>query len=382
MRVLHASDLHAGKSLGRLSRNEDLYYALNQVLQICRDEDVQILLLAGDIYDKPHPDSESQNLILEFLTKATQVVGHIVLISGNHDSYDLIKSYKNLKRLSNIHVYDRPCRNPKDCILKVGELTLACLPYPSERLLTHLSEEVYRSYTEKVSTYLRKLSMDMESSKYNILLSHMMVESARVSGSEKQSTIGEFYAIKPEHIPSTFDYVALGHIHRHQKVEKASTKAYYSGSLYQIDFSEKEMDKYVNLVTLEDDVKVRPIKLSLKRQLYEIRINQKDNFYEKLKEVEILSGLFKVILDVDIKDTSLNIKRNELEKVLGDRLVKLEVQFVGHEMNQEVSNEGKIDLLELYQRYYKHAHASDIPDDIKNEFFKVFREAEHEAHTP
>ncbi len=382
MRVLHISDLHAGKNLGRLSRNEDLQYALDQVLHICKDENVQMLLLAGDIYDKPYPDSESYNLILEFLTKATQVVDHIVLISGNHDSYDLIKSYRNLKRLSNIHVYDRPCKNPKDCVLKVDELTVACLPYPSERLLTHLSEEVYRSYTEKVSRYLERLSMDMESSKYNILLSHIMVESARVSGSEKQSTIGEFYAIKPEHIPNTFDYVALGHIHKHQRVEKASTKVYYSGSLYQIDFSEKGMDKYVNLVILGDDVKIKPIKLSLKRQLHEIRIEEKDNFYEKLKEVEKMSGLFKVILDMDIKDTSLNIKRSELEKTLGDRLVRFEVQFVGHKTDQEALDKEKIDLIELYQTYYKNAHASDIPDDIKKGFLKVFREAEHETHTP
>lgn len=377
MRLLHISDLHAGKSLGRISRNEDLQYALDQVISICKEEKVSILLIAGDIYDKANPDHESQDLILDFLTRLHTEGIHTVIIAGNHDSYDLIKSYKHLKRIAHLHAVDRPCKNPKDCILKFGDLAIACLPYPSERLITHLHENLHRSYTEKVATYLKALAKEVESARYKILLAHLMVENAKISGTEKQSTVGEFYAVKPQHIPEDFDYVALGHVHRHQKIDKA----HYSGSPYQIDFSEKGMEKFVNLVVLEEDIKVKPIKLDLKRELHEVKIGPKDNLYEISERLKSLKGLFKVVLTADMRDISINIKKKQIEDLLGDNLVRFEVQPLDENRTEESYIPQMLDLVSAYKDYYRKVLRQSVPEELIKEFVQILQKAEHETYT-
>ncbi|MDW8066593.1 MAG: exonuclease subunit SbcD, partial [Aquificaceae bacterium] len=138
MRLLHISDLHAGKRLyDRISRQEDLIHALEQVKTICKEESVEIVLIAGDIFDKRNPDYESQNVIMEFLTELNALGVHTLLIAGNHDSYDFMKIYKNLRKLAKIHVFDRPAKDPAEAIFHYKDLKVACLPYPDERVITH-----------------------------------------------------------------------------------------------------------------------------------------------------------------------------------------------------------------------------------------------------
>ncbi|SNZ15718.1 metallophosphoesterase family protein [Hydrogenobacter hydrogenophilus] len=377
MRLLHISDLHAGKSLGRINRNEDLEYALSQVINICKEEKVDVLLIAGDIYDKANPDHESQDMMLDFLTKLHTEGVHTVLIAGNHDSYDLIRSYKHLRRIAHLHVIDRPCKDPKDCILKFGDLTVACLPYPSERLLTHLHENPHRSYTEKVANYLKVLAKHVESARYKVLLAHLMVESAKISGTERQSTVGEFYALKLEHIPECFDYIALGHVHRHQRINRA----YYSGSLYQIDFSEKGMEKFANLVILEDELQVKPIKLDIKRELHEIKVGPRENFSEVLERLRGMRGIFKVILTADMRDMSINVKKKQIEEILGDNLVRFEIQPLNQDNGERTYEPQKVDLISAYMDYYEKFLRQKPSKELMEEFIKLLQRAEYETHT-
>lgn len=377
MRLLHVSDLHAGKSLGRINRNEDLEYALNQVINICKEENVDVLLIAGDIYDKANPDHESQDMILDFLTKLHTEGVHIVLIAGNHDSYDLIRSYKHLRRVARLHVMDRPCKDPTDCILKFGDLTIACLPYPSERLLTHLHENPHRSYTEKVANYLKVVAKHVESARYKVLLAHLMVESAKISGTERQSTVGEFYAVKLEHIPECFDYVALGHLHRHQRINRA----YYSGSLYQINFSEKGMEKFANLVILEDELQVKPIKLDIKRELHEIKVGPKENFSEVLERLKGMRGIFKVILTADMRDSSIDSNKKQIEEILGDNLARFEVQPLNQDNSKRTHESQKLDLTSAYRDYYENFLRQKPSKELIEEFTKLLQRAEYETHT-
>ncbi|MGB9874170.1 MAG: metallophosphoesterase family protein, partial [Hydrogenobacter sp.] len=202
------------------------------------------------------------------------------------------------------------------------------------------------------------------------------VENAKISGTERQSTVGEFYAIKPQHIPEDFDYVALGHIHRHQKIDKA----HYSGSLYQIDFSEKGMEKFVNLVVLEDDIKVKPIKLDLKRELHEIKIGPKDNLYETLERLKSLKGLFKVVLIADMRDISMNIKKKQIEDLLGDSLVRFEVQPLNEVKGEESYKLQTLDLVSAYRDYYHKFLKQSLSEELMKEFIEILQKAEHETH--
>ncbi|WPM31748.1 exonuclease subunit SbcD [Hydrogenobacter sp. T-2] len=381
MKFLHMADLHAGKRLyDKVSRNEDLVYALEQIKNICKENSIDLLIVAGDIFDKRNPDFESQGLIMEFLTEMNSIGLHILLIAGNHDSYDFMKIYKNLRKLSNIHVFDRPSTNLKEVIFQYDQLKIACLPYPDERVLTNFDEERHRSYAEKVANYMKALACEVEDSRYRVLVSHLMIDRAKVAGSELQSSVSPYYAVRADTIPDTFQYVALGHVHRNQRIEGTTPKVYYSGSPYQIDFSEKGMDKFVNLVVLEDGMaKVETIRLDLKRQLVEIRLKEGEDIQKSLEPLSKENLLVRVVMEVKMSDPFLQQRRDMVFKILGDRLVRLEIEPLG--TSQETRAEaGKIDLLSLYEDFHKFKYKSESSQDLKALIEKLIDRVSHETH--
>ncbi|MCS7171697.1 MAG: exonuclease subunit SbcD [Aquificaceae bacterium] len=380
MKLLHIADLHAGKRLyERVNRNEDLSYALEQVVRICKEEDVELLLIAGDVFDKKSPDFESQGMVLEFLAELNSMRLHTLLIAGNHDSYDFMKIYKNLRKLANIHVFDRPTKHISETIFEYKDLKVACLPYPDERVITHLHEEKERSYAEKVAKYMKALAQEVKDARYRILLSHLMLDKALITGSELPSTVGPYYAVRVDTIPEEFHYAALGHVHRNQRVEGAVPKVYYSGSLYQIDFSERGMDKFVNLVVLENGlVRVIPLVLSLKRQLVDIKLGEEEDIERALAPFADKDVLVRVQMRVSMKDTSYNLKKELVHRILGDKLAKLEIEPVdGGELAKTEGEE--FNLLWLYGEFHKQRYGSEPTKELAELFVKLMDRVSHEA---
>lgn len=378
MRLLHISDLHTGKRLhDRINRNEDLLYALEQIKRICQEERVEVLLVAGDVFDKRNPDFDSQELIMDFLTEVSSFGIHTLLIAGNHDSYDFMKIYQKLRRLSTIHVFDRPKKNIKDALFDYKDMRVACLPYPDERVLTDLGEERDRSYAEKIAQYLKALAVEVEKRPYGILLAHLALDKAILSGSELPSSVLPRYMVRADTIPDAFKYVALGHIHKHQRIE-AVAQVYYSGSLYQIDFSEvKDIKKYANLLLLEGGlVKVRPIELTLKRRLVELELSDKIEVLEELAGEEVL---VKVRLRVNMGDPYFNLKRERIERLLGEKLAKLEIEPVETKGVMGIK-EDRLSLFELYVDFYRSEYKGEPSEDLKKLLRELIDKVSHEAN--
>jgi exonuclease SbcD len=122
-----------------------------------------------------------------------------------------------------LHIFDRPSPKAEEMVFQYKDLAIACLPYPSERVLTTISEDAHRSYSHKVAQYLKALAKAVEGYKYRILLAHLMVEKGKIAGSEREASVSSFYAIRPDQIPDSFHYVALGHLHLNQRIESASS---------------------------------------------------------------------------------------------------------------------------------------------------------------
>ncbi|WP_448588068.1 metallophosphoesterase family protein [Thermocrinis sp.] len=380
-RILHISDLHAGKNLNKISRNKDLEYALQQVSDICEKEKIDIVLLAGDIFDKALPDHDSEDIVLGYITEWARKNTHVVLISGNHDSYDKLRNYKNIGKLTKIHIYDRPKPDVHEAIFVLENLAIACLPYPSERVITRGSEDTHRAYSHKVAQYLKALAKAVENYRYKILLSHLMIEKGIVAGSEREASVSEFYTIRPDQIPETFDYVALGHLHKHQRIESAVPKTYYSGSMYQIDFSEKDTDKFVNLVILEDNqVKVEPLKLSLYRELKEVEIKKNQNLHRVLEEIKTEKALFKIILEGDVNDPMLSSKVQQIHQVLGDKLTFLKIEFPEYSPTNLPLSVESLNIIDLYKAYYKHTYNSPLPEELEKEVMHLLDTLHHETN--
>ncbi len=373
MRLLHIADLHAGKTLGKVSRNPDLEYALSQVVEYSRENRVDVLLIAGDVFDKANPDNESKELIFEFFLKLKDLGTEVVVIAGNHDSYDFMKSIRGLSRLANVHIYDRP--NREHFLYSLGELNVACLPYPSERVITSASEDSKRSYAELVGRFIRFLAESVKGARFKVLLAHLFVAGSRYTRTEKEATITQHYAVQPASLSGDFDYVALGHVHRYQRIENAPTYAYYTGSMYQLDFSEAGDRKFFNVITFEEgQPQVEPVEFSLKNPLSVFELEQ-DKVLEEIEELRGTAGYLKVVVRVSDR-TGMPALIDKLREELGDRLIKIEQLTPDSREKAELQKLGKLDPLELYREYYQTAYGKELPEEVEKKFLELLREAE------
>ncbi|MDW8067024.1 MAG: ATP-dependent dsDNA exonuclease, partial [Aquificaceae bacterium] len=189
------------------------------------------------------------------------------------------------------------------------------------------------------------------------------------------------YFVRVDSIPEEFSYVALGHVHKNQKVEGAVPKVYYSGSPYQIDFSEKGTDKFVNLLVLEDGlVRVERIRLDLKRQLVEITIKETDNIQAVLKPAAEKNVLVKVCLQVRMGDPYYNIKRDLVSKLLGEKLAKLDIEPIGNSQPLETKG-NSFDLVELYGEFYREKYRSEPPEELRATLKRLIDKVGIEHHS-
>ncbi len=374
MRAVHIADLHAGKTLGKVGRNPDLEYALAQVLDCVKENKVELVLIAGDVFDKANPDNESKELIFEFFLRLKDLRCEVVVISGNHDSYDFMKSIRGLSRLAGVHIYDRPSKDR--FVYTYKDVKIACLPYPSERVLTSAGEDSKKTYAQLVSRFIGFLAREVKDARFKVLLAHLFIAGSRYTNTEREATITQHYAVNPSDLTEMFDYVALGHIHRYQKIERAPTTAYYTGSMYQLDFSEAKQDKFFNMIIFEKPVpKIEKIRLSLKNPLRIVHLKQ-DEIRAELDSLKKLEGYLKAVVHINDRinaPSDMELLRN----ALGDKLIKVELLTPG--TREHISPQVKsMDPLELYREYYKLSYEKEMPQGVEEIFLKLLKKAQRD----
>ena len=379
MRIVHIADLHAGKTLNKVSRNEDLVYALEQVISFIRDSKADLLLIAGDVFDKPNPDNESKQLIFEFFLKLKDLQVPAVLIAGNHDSYDFMRSIKSISSLAGIHIFDRPSSSKSECVFEFNDLGIACLPYPSERKLTSTDEDATKTYAQKVSEFIKYLRQMLEGYKFKVLLAHLFLAGSKISNTEREATVTNYFAVPPESFPEGFDYVALGHVHRFQRIEALPYPAYYTGSMFQIDFSEEGQKKFFNFVELKEGSppKVESVELDLKNPLKHFVLDQKDVLKE-IPNMKLWHGYIKVSIKVEAPD-KIALLVDKLRKEVGSKMLKVEqirskMDAVRKRIPSSVS-----DPLSLYKEFYKVRHGTNMPQEVERIFIDLLEEASSQS---
>lgn len=249
MKLIHISDLHLGKRVHEFSMIEDQNYILKQILQIAEDQKAGGLLVAGDIYDKSVPTAEAVDLLDGFLTEAARKKLPVILISGNHDSAQRIAFGGKLFSSNQIHispVYDGAI-SPVTLRDEYGEIRVYPVPFlkPAEVRRFFPDKEI-GSYEQAFSAVMESIQPDTE--ERNVLLAHQFFAGAQRSESEEIS-VGGLDVISAEILPE-FDYVALGHIHRPQKIGKETVR--YCGTPLKYSFSEAQDQKSVTVIELKE----------------------------------------------------------------------------------------------------------------------------------
>ena len=270
MKFAHIADLHIGKRVHDFSMLEDQRYILDQMLGIFEEQRVDGILIAGDVYDKVVPSAEAVQLFDEFITRLAKLKIPVYMISGNHDSAERLSFGAKLFESNDIYisqVYDGKVKKV-ELEDEYGLVNVYLLPFLKPATVRHaLQRDDIESYEDGVMAALQECEVD--ASQRNVLVAHQFVTGANRCDSEEAS-VGGLDNVSAE-VFDEFDYAALGHIHRPQKMGRETLR--YSGTPLKYSFSEVEHKKSVTIVELleKGNVQISTVPLVPLRDMRKVR---------------------------------------------------------------------------------------------------------------
>lgn len=397
MKILHTSDWHLGQKYLYYDREEEHQLALNWLLETIHQHEVEGLIVAGDIFDIGNPPNYARRMYYNFLTALLKSpCRHIVITGGNHDSPSMLDAPRELLAALNMHVIGAATKNPEDEIItwkdKNGniEAVIAAVPFlrDSELRFSVAGENGYERIGRVREGILKHYqTIGLLTEKYKVLnipivaTGHLYVKGAFASDKQDNIYIGDVENIDPSHFPAIFDYVALGHIHRAQKISNYE-HIRYCGSLIPLSFSETKDEKSVQLLhfnkgkLITADTIYTPTFRRLKTiegNLQEIeesllRFNNKGG-RELTPWVEIIVHTDRVIpqLDIQLKDFTKDMNLELLK-------IRLNRDHFALDMQTEAILLSSLDEIEVFTK--KCESAGKAPEDLE-ELTTTFRELQN-----
>lgn len=270
MKFIHLSDLHLGKRLNEFSLLDDQKDIIIKIMNIIDSEKPDAVIIAGDVYDKSVPSAEAVAVFDDFLVRLAKRKLRVFVISGNHDSAERIAFGSRLMDSSGIHmspVYNNVIE-PYSMSDEHGEVCIYMLPFIKPiNVKRYYPEHEFTSYTDAVKLVTDNISVD--ESKRNIIVTHQFVTGAQRSESEEISVGGTDNV--DASVFDKFDYVALGHIHSPQSIDRETVR--YCGTPLKYSFSEASHQKSVTVVEMKEkgNVEIKTVPLTPLHDMREIK---------------------------------------------------------------------------------------------------------------
>lgn len=360
MKILHTSDWHLGQNFMGKRREDEHKAFLTWLLQTIENENVNVLVVAGDIFDTGTPPNYALELYYNFLTKLSlSRCENIIITAGNHDSIATLKAPKQLLKALNIHVITSGDAN-EDEIIKIYnddelEGIICGVPFLQDyvvrqSLSAQTMNEKEHSLTNGIKEHYTNVyneALAISQSVPIIATGHLTTVGSKTSESEREIYIGSTLDIDSSFLKKYFDYVALGHLHINQKVGCEHVR--YSGSPIPLSFSEASSQKKVNIVEFENKtLKVCELNIPLYRPLLvirgdlasilkefgsvedkstwiEVHLNDENPFYANQTIREKAQTLELILLAVKIDKTLVALYAQDFDVLSLDELKPLEV---------------------------------------------------------
>lgn len=265
MRILHTSDWHIGKRLMGRERLDEQAEVLDEIVRICDKEGVELVLVAGDIFDTYMPGAEAEELFFSKIRALAGTDRAVLLISGNHDDGVRLSASTPLSEELGIYVVGNSRKPlPLHSMRKVRPISsgtgfavfgnergekvfVNALPYPNEARFKEEKSEL--SFAERMKRWIDEGEAGNEERLPSVFLSHIFVVGGVTSESEREIDLGGARAVPLDVLPKS-DYIALGHLHKKQHMGKGA--CYYCGSPLQYSFDEAGGEKAVKVFDLTD----------------------------------------------------------------------------------------------------------------------------------
>ncbi len=359
MRIFHMGDWHIGKLVNGFYMTEDQEYILEDLCRVIEEKKPDVLLIAGDLYDRSVPPVHAVELLNKYLRKIVKELNtKVIAIAGNHDSNERIEFASSLLCDSGLYIYGNLKRNIEKIVLEDehGKINFYPIPYADVPVCRELfQDESIKNYDLAMAKIMEEINKDFNSDERNIAIAHGYItkfneeniEKLEESESEKPLSIGGTDFIDYKHFDK-FNYTALGHLHGPQKV--GCEKIRYSGSLMKYSFSEVKQKKCVTIVDIDakGDITIDFVDLKPRR---DFRI-KKGTLEVLLKDYrnENCEDYIKVILEDkgEILDPMAKLRAvypNIMELQREEKLLKRSYNEV---MAEEVKKKSKVDLFKSF----------------------------------
>lgn len=251
MRILHTADWHLGRVFHRTSLLEEQRFALEQIVGLADAVRPDVVLVAGDVYDRAVPPAGAMGLLDDVFVKlVVERKIPTIVIAGNHDSGDRLVFGARLLAERALHLRGPVLEDHAPIVLRDehGPVAFYALPYPEPARLRGRLELSATDHRTAMRALVERMLQDRPPGVRSILVSHALVEGGRASESERPLCLGP-ESMVPTSCFESFDYVALGHLHKAQALGRG--RIHYAGSIYPYAFSEGEDAKSVTLVELD-----------------------------------------------------------------------------------------------------------------------------------
>lgn len=375
MRFLHISDIHLGKLLFQQNLLEIQIDLLNQIIDYLVDNDIDVLIMAGDIYDRSVPSNEAIEALNDFLSSL--ILKHhkkVLMIAGNHDSATRLSFASGLLKQEGLYIEAFVQDEMKPVV--IDGVNFYLLPFFKPSYIRYLyNDESIVTYQDAFAAYMKRQKINLDET--NILITHQFIASNKEvikSESEAILSVGGSEIIDVS-LVKQFDYVALGHIHAPQQISRDTIR--YSGSLMRYSFDEvKQKKSIVDVSIANKKVTYQLVELKPKQDLIKItgyfdEVMNYDNNHNDFIAVELL--------DTKIVPNAIDYLRKKYENVLQITYPNLISKQITNNTKADVGFE-KLSSLELFEQFYEKIKGSKLDKEAKALVAEILKE-EHNSDT-
>uniref|UniRef100_UPI003D8128CD metallophosphoesterase family protein n=1 Tax=Trichloromonas sp. TaxID=3069249 RepID=UPI003D8128CD len=230
MRILHTSDWHLGRQFHNISLLDDQRLALEQIIDIVRERKVDVVVVAGDIYDRSVPPATAVELLDDCVHRiCNELQVPLILLAGNHDGPQRLGFASRQLAGAGLHVAGPLWSVPQPIVLKgdTGEVAFYPIPYADPATVRHVLDVEVSSHDEAMAYLLEQIKQDNGPTRPCVVIAHCYLAGGEVSESERPLSIGGADQVSPDYFKD-FSYAALGHLHGPQF--RGAQHIRYSGS--------------------------------------------------------------------------------------------------------------------------------------------------------
>lgn len=382
MKIIHTSDWHIGKIVNEFSMIEDQKYILNRLIDLIEKENPEVLIIAGDVYDRSIPPVEAVELLNETLSNLIiDKKVKVLAISGNHDGGERLSFGSQILEKHGLYIAGRDDELYKHVVVKDGEknVNFYLVPYKDPALTRKiLDKKEIKSHNDAMKFVVEKIKDNINYEEVNILVGHGYVTMKRedaiecienkyevanleTSESERPLSIGGTDLIDGK-IFDDFDYVALGHLHGRQKIGREEMK--YSGSILKYSFSEVKQKKGVYILDINKKGAIN-IDFKCLKPVRDLRVI-KGNIEDLIEEARELEEGKEDYIQAILTDDGELI--NPMEKL---RAVYPNTMLITRERKREISEDKtsakgeykRKSKLELFKEFYEDLGSGDYTEE-------------------